>query len=153
MNQNKQEIYVKTKHKHYSDVIMGAMASQITILMIVFPTVYSGADHRKQQSSASMAFVRGIHRWPVNSPHKWPVTRKMFPFNDVIMTKSKADASQNLTVKEIHKTWTMSHQGDGSFYHKVNDRDISRVSCIWKLYGRWYTYGDISLVIELPSNL
>ena len=32
------------------------------------------------------AFVRGIHRWPVNSPHKWPVTRKMFPFDDVIMS-------------------------------------------------------------------
>ena len=40
---------------------------------------------RKHQSSASLAFVRGIHRGPVNSPHKWPVTRKMFPFDDVIM--------------------------------------------------------------------
>ena len=39
----------------------------------------------KHQRSASLAFVRGIHRWPVNSPHKWPVTRKMFPFDDVIM--------------------------------------------------------------------
>ena len=38
------------------------------------------------QSSASLAFVRGIHRWPVNSPYKWPVTRKMFPFDDVIMS-------------------------------------------------------------------
>ena len=36
-------------------------------------------------SSASLAFVRGIHRWPVNSTHKWSVTRKMFPFHDVIM--------------------------------------------------------------------
>ena len=43
------------------------------------------ADQRKHQSSASLAFVPGIHRWPVNSPHKWPVTRKMFPFDDVIM--------------------------------------------------------------------
>ena len=42
-------------------------------------------DQRKHQSSASLAFVWGIHRWPVNSPHKWPVTRKMFPFDDVIM--------------------------------------------------------------------
>ena len=39
----------------------------------------------KYQSSASLTFVRGIHRWPVNSPHKRPVTRKMFPFDDVIM--------------------------------------------------------------------
>ena len=46
----------------------------------------SGTAHRKHQSSASLAFVRGIHRWPVNSQHKWPVTRKMFPFDDVIMT-------------------------------------------------------------------
>ena len=63
---------------------MGAMASQITSLTIVY-SVYSGTDQRKHQSSASLAFVRGIHRGPVISPHKWPVTRKMFPFDDVIM--------------------------------------------------------------------
>ena len=61
------------------------MASQITGLTIVYSNVYSGADQRKHQSSASLAFVWGIHRWPVNSPHKWPITRKMFPFDDVIM--------------------------------------------------------------------
>ena len=71
--------------KHYSDVIMSTMASQITSLTIVYSTVYSGADQRKHQSSASVAFVRGIHRWPVNSPHKGPVTRKMFLFDGVIM--------------------------------------------------------------------
>ena len=52
---------------------------------IVYWTVYSGADQRKHQSSASLAFVRGIHLWPVYSPHKGPVTPKMFPFDDVIM--------------------------------------------------------------------
>ena len=62
------------------------MASQITSLTIVYLTAYSGADQRKHQSSASLAFVRGIHRGPVNSQHKWPVTQKMFPFYDVIMT-------------------------------------------------------------------
>ena len=76
----------KTPHIHYSDVIMGTIASQITSLAIVYSTVYSEADQRKHQSSASLAFVRGIHRAPVNSPHKWPVTRKMFPFDDVIMS-------------------------------------------------------------------
>ena len=70
---------------HYSDVIMSAMASQITSLMIVYSSFYSGADKRKRQSSASLGFVRGIHRRPVKSPHKGPVTRKMFPFDDVIM--------------------------------------------------------------------
>ena len=56
------------------------MASQVTSL-----TVYSGADQRKHQSSALLAFVWGIHRGPVNSPHKWPVTREMCPFDDVII--------------------------------------------------------------------
>ena len=70
---------------HYYDVIMDAIASQITSLTIVYSTVYSDADQSKHQSSASLAFVREIHRGPVNFPHKWPVTRKMFPFDDVIM--------------------------------------------------------------------
>ena len=70
---------------HYNDVIMGAIASQITSLTIVYSIVYSDADHRKHQSSALLAFVRGIHRRPVHSPHKWPVTRKMFPFDGVIV--------------------------------------------------------------------
>ena len=65
---------------------MGAMASQITSLKIVYSTIYSGADQRKYQSSMSLAFVRGIQRRPVNSPHKGPVTRKMFPFDDIIMS-------------------------------------------------------------------
>ena len=60
----------------YSDVIMGTIASQITSIAIVYSTVYSSADQRKHQSSASLAFVGGIHWGPVNSPHKWPVTRK-----------------------------------------------------------------------------
>ena len=64
---------------------MGVMASQITSLTIVYSTVYSGEDQRKHQSSTSLAFVWGIHRWLVNSPHKWPVMRKMFPFDDVMM--------------------------------------------------------------------
>ena len=74
---------------HYRDVIIAAMASQITSFTIAYSTVYSGADQRKHQSSASLTFVRGIHRWPVYSPHKWPVTRKMFPFDDFIMFLSE----------------------------------------------------------------
>ena len=64
---------------------MSTIASQITSLTIVYSIVYSDVVQRKHQSSVSLAFVRGIHRGPVNSPHKWPVTRKMFPFDDVIM--------------------------------------------------------------------
>ena len=66
---------------HYGDVIMGAIASEITSLTIA----YSTADQRKHQSSASLALVRWIHQGPVNSPLKLPLTRKMFPFDDVIM--------------------------------------------------------------------
>ena len=69
---------------HYSDVIMGSIASQIRSLTLIYSTVYSDADQWKHQSSASLAFARGIHRGPVISPQKWPVTRKIFPFDDVI---------------------------------------------------------------------
>ena len=64
---------------------MSAITFQITGVSIVYTTVCSGTNQRKHQSSASLAFVRGIHRWPVNSPHKGPVTWKMFPFDDLIM--------------------------------------------------------------------
>ena len=64
---------------------MTMLASQITSLTVVYSIVYSGVNQRKYQSSASLANVREIHWGPVNFPHKWPVTRKMFPFDDVIM--------------------------------------------------------------------
>ena len=76
---------------HYSNMIISAMVSQITSLTIVYPTVYSNADQRKHQSSTPLAFVMGIQWWPVNSPHKGPVTRKLFPFDDVIMTRRSDD--------------------------------------------------------------
>ena len=82
---------------------MGA-ACQITSLTIVYSTVVdSGADQRKHQSSASLAFVWGIHRGPVNSPHKWPVTRKMFPFDDVIMLT--AITQWLSTCQKIERSW------------------------------------------------
>ena len=91
--------YSKNMAAHYTgdqfnDVIMGAMAFQITSLTIVYSNVYSGADQRKQQSSALLAFVRWIHRWPVNFPHKWPVTREILPFEDVIMMPPFLDGRQ-----------------------------------------------------------
>ena len=55
-------------------------------LLVCLLSRLSGRISKKNQSSASLAFVRGIHWWPVDSPHKGPVTRKMFPFDDVIMT-------------------------------------------------------------------
>ena len=66
---------------------MSAMTPLVTGVSLVYSSVCSGADQRKHQSSASLAYVRGIHRWPVYSLYKGPVTRKMFPFDDVIMMK------------------------------------------------------------------
>ena len=70
---------------HYSGIIKSVMASRITSLSIVCQIICSGAYQRKYQGSASLAFLRGIHRWPMDSPHKRPVTREMCPFDDVIM--------------------------------------------------------------------
>ena len=89
---------------------MDTMASQITSLTIVYSTVYSDADQRTHQSSASLAFVRGIHRGPVNSPHKWPVTRKMFPFDDVIVHPEEVAVISQTEVNE----WTTSRADNGT---------------------------------------
>ena len=92
---------------HYCDVIIGAMASLITSLTSFYSTVHSGADQRKHQSSASLAFVRGIHRRPVNSPHKWPVTRKIFPFDDVIMvSQSHYVEHSNVSYRRFETSWS-----------------------------------------------
>ena len=81
--------------------LMTVMASQITSLTIVYSTVYSGTDQRKHQSSALLDVVWGIHRWPVNYPHKGPVTRKMFPFDDVIMLYLYIDTGWNLYAEMV----------------------------------------------------
>ena len=86
---------------------MTMLASQITSLTVVYSIVYSSVNQRKHQSSASLAFVREIHRGPVNFPHKWTVTRKMFPFDDVIMTMEL-----RLFCIETSKWW-ISYEGEG----------------------------------------
>ena len=86
---------------HYSDVIMTAIASQVSSLTIVYSIAYSDTDQRKHQSSVSLASVRAIHRWPVNSPHKRPVKRKMFQFDNVIMWNSVASSKHHHTVHTI----------------------------------------------------
>ena len=73
---NSPQKIVSRKMFPFDDVMLSTMASQITSLTIVYSTVYSGTDQTRHQRSASQAFVMGIHRWPVNSPHKWPVTQK-----------------------------------------------------------------------------
>ena len=84
---------------HYSNVIMGTMASQITSLttvLIFYLTVYLGADQRTNQRSTSLAFVWWIHRWPVNSQHKRPVAWQMLPFDDVIVVYKTSVINNNV---------------------------------------------------------
>ena len=86
---NRQLCHNRKRFKHHNDIMISAMASQITGVLIVCSSVGSGADQRIHQSSASLAFVWGIHRWPVNSPLEGPMTWKMFPFDDVIVVRAE----------------------------------------------------------------
>ena len=81
------------------------MASQIASLTIVYSTVYSEADQRKHQSSTWLAFVMEIHRWPVNSPHRGPVTWQMFPFDNVMMMMHNDD----VCINKIHFIQFVTH--------------------------------------------
>ena len=73
---------------HYGHFIMSTMASQITRLTIVYSSVYSGADQRKHQWKLCVAgLCEGNSPTTGELPHKWPVTRKMFPFGDVFVCK------------------------------------------------------------------
>ena len=82
------------------------MTSQITCLTIAYSIVNSCADQRKHQRSASLTFVRGIHQSPVNSRHKWPVTLKMLPFDDVIMVSfNLVDGSIMISkIQQFHRS-------------------------------------------------
>ena len=98
---------------------MSAIASQITSLTIV----YWRRRWKKTQSPALLAFVRGIHRWPVNSPHKGPVTRKMFPLDDVIMP--------SVTKMESNRApafWTKSRASGLSNYSAMPKSQINCIS-------------------------
>ena len=122
--------------------------------------VFSGADQRKHQSSASLAFVRGIHRWPVNSPHKRPVTRKMFSFDDVIMRWSDLGKSTTkayiigyvgwqlyitraMTRDErslkVHP-WTKSHKIGSIFVQTVKVSIQWRIECCCFCYSYVYMH-------------
>ena len=84
---------------HYCDVIMGEMASQITSLTIVYSTFYSGADQRKNQSSASLAGNSPVTgEFPAQMASNW----KIFPFDDVIVSmQGEYDKLSNTFKKSV----------------------------------------------------
>ena len=123
---------------HYGDVIMGAMTSQIISLTIVCSMVYSGADQRKHQSSASLAFVWGIHRGPVNSPHNWPVTRKMFPFDDVIMSSPHGDNTLSHDISPLTLTSVIMPDAKVNPWWRHQMEAFPALLALWGITGhRW----------------
>ena len=112
---------VAVSGEHYSDVIMSAMASQIVGVSIVCSSVCSGADQRIHQSLASLAFVRGIHRSPMDSPHKASVTREIFPFNGVIMNDHPARSQEN----------SKPLDGEMEILHPFENWQVARRLCCW----------------------
>ena len=150
---------------HYGDVIMGAIASQITSLTIVYSTVYSDADERKHHSSASLAFVWGIHRGPV----EWPVTRKMLPFDDVTSCHKFLSLGMDFTVflaththdlklyglMLFHTSIRLSihyiqgcHLGIDVVYNNPPWTVTSRLNMqvLYRLYDWWFFYWHVALL-------
>ena len=123
---------------NYDDVIMSALASQITSRTIVYSTVYSGADQRKHQSTASLAFVWGIQRW-LGTPHKGPATQKMFPFDDVIMY-FRPLIVESLTIQDCSHTYT----GSGVFRYtwRTFREVVNMIMIILHLYSANFNNGE-----------
>ena len=146
-------------YTHYNYVIMGTMASQITGDPIVCLTVSSAADQRKHQRSASLAFVRGRHRWLVNSPQKGPVTRKMFQFDDII--SKILNTHCRIQVRSKCRVFMSSNSDLGSVYpcrgwiicipvSKLNTEPVIR-SRFTTLSSK--IYGNCSMLIDLTKRL
>ena len=122
--------------QHYSDVIIGAMASQITSQTIVYSTVYSGADQRKHQSSASLALVREIHRSPVNSPHKLASNAKIcsiwWRHHEIVVASRIPIAPQTLiSSRHLALSWLLSYWGVSLQTSPISLRCVSHASEYW----------------------
>ena len=117
---------------HYNDVIMGVIMSQITNITIVYSIVYSDADQRKHKMSALLAFAWGIHWGQVNSPHKWPVRRKMFPFDDVIMWSMSISMVVADVVAHIwHRAINSHHVSWPEWMVRYVESPFSEASTLW----------------------
>ena len=130
--------------KHYCDVIMAWWRLKPPASRLFSqPSIQAHKekkDQRNLQSSASLAFVWGIHRLPVNSRHKWPVTRKMFPFDDVIMKSARA----------------FNEAGNSYWRHAMESQSTSQAFCeapvnVKLLCVLWFCYEEaVKQVHELP---
>ena len=97
---NSRKTLPQVRKEHYSDVIMGWRLTP-TPWRLCTRRFIKAQIKENIKSSASLAFVWEIHWWPVNPPHKWPVMRKMFPFDDVIMCTYRKELRGS--VPRIHR--------------------------------------------------
>ena len=142
---------VITSSDHYSDVIMSAIASQTTGVSIVDSTVCLGVDQRKHQSSASLAFVRGIHQWPLDSPQKGPVARKMLPFDDVTM-HPRFSRCQRLNAPPPPPPPPLKGStlySEGSFVRRFFSPKPFEVAMVRRTYGPKVLYSEVPLLRKL----
>ena len=118
---------------HYSDVIMSAMFLDCLLRRRSKKTSKLRVTGLCEgQSSVSLVFVRGIHRWPVNSPHKGPVTRETFPFNEVILARLEIVPhwACSCTRRTDYSAWPMSFPVFGHRLFCV--KNILRIH--WKIW-------------------
>ena len=118
----KPEYFMQIRSIHYNDVIMSEIASQITSVSIVYSTICSGADKRKHQTSASLALCAGNS--PVNSPHKGPVTRKIFPADDVIMTMATDVPASCVAIPSAAMIMWILLSSSVKFFFSVSRNDL-----------------------------
>ena len=108
-------------HHERDDVILSTMAYQITGVWSVYSTICPGGDGRKDQSSASMALVRGNHWESTNSPHKGPVTREMFPFDAVIINAALTERTYEFDVLREIVLRASAPRGLAALFYRMSD--------------------------------
>ena len=122
---------------------MSTMASQITSLTIVYSTVYARCRSKKLQTSASLAFVRGIHRSPVNSPHKRPLMQKKFPFDGTIINFGSATKGALKHCSDVTWTsWCLRPLATWAFiqHFGLTSQKLRRLEllCVWCIAMQFY---------------
>ena len=140
---------------HYNDVTMSTMASQITSLTIVYSTVYSGADQRKHRSSTSLAFVRGIHRWPANSPHReivsiWWRHHVLHRIEGRAMAVKLLWMPQYLTSKKstLVRVMPWCHQITSHYVSQCWHKSLSPYGVTWP---QWFHWAEVGVFHMIPA--
>ena len=122
---------IPTTNVHYNDVIMATMASQITILTVVYSTVYLDADQRKHQRSASLAFVWGVPRDRWIPRTKGQSRGNFFPFEDFFM--SYTCWNLNAYITGGHCGWECNVKTTSIVQVQINGVFFYWIDCfIWK---------------------